>query len=57
MGWVILPLKILTQKRDYLCMLIMLTFCIAMATEVYFDRSLGGMLFGFFIPFLLSDTD
>jgi hypothetical protein len=32
----------------------MLTFAIAMTTENYFDRSLGGMLFGFFIPFLLT---
>ena len=32
---------------------IIATFAIAMVTEIYFDRSLGGMLFGFFIPFLL----
>ncbi|MEJ0102978.1 MAG: hypothetical protein WDO19_10645 [Bacteroidota bacterium] len=43
------------MDKDYLSLLIIITFAIAMITEVYFDRSLGGMLFGFFIPFLLID--
>lgn len=41
------------QRR--LSVLIILTFAIAWVTEIYFNRSLGGMLTGFFIPFLLAD--
>lgn len=54
-GWIILPLGVAWQHRDGLSILIILTFAIAMITENYFDRSLGGMLFGFFVPFLLSN--
>lgn len=54
-GWMILPVIKLYQQKDYLSLLIASTFFVAMFTEIYFDRSLGGMLFGFFIPFLLSD--
>lgn len=54
LSWFILPLRVAWEHRDGLSMLIMLTFAFAMITENYFDRSLGGMLFGFFIPFLLS---
>jgi O-antigen ligase len=55
LGWIILPLRAVVQQKDYLSMLIILAFTIAMLTEVYFDRSLGGMLVGFFIPLLLID--
>jgi O-antigen ligase len=54
-GWVILPLIYAKRYRDSLSLLIILTFAIAWITEIYFDRSLGGMLSGFFIPFLLTD--
>ena len=54
MGWLILPMKVAFSDGDFLSVLIILTFGIAMITEVYFDRSLGGMLVGFFIPFLLT---
>ncbi len=54
-GWVILPLIYARRNRDWLSTLIILTFAIAWVTEIYFDRSLGGMLTGFFIPFLLTD--
>lgn len=53
-SWLILPIRIFWKKREGLALLIILTFAIGMITDVYFDRSLGGMLFGFFIPFLLS---
>lgn len=53
-GWVILPLVFAKRHRDWLSVLIILTFAIAWITEIYFDRSLGGMLTGFFIPFLLA---
>ena len=55
MGWVILPLIYASRYQDGLSILIILTFAAAWITEIYFDRSLGGMLTGFFIPFLLAD--
>jgi O-antigen ligase len=54
-GWVILPIVYANRYKDRLSVLIILTFAIAWITEIYFDRSLGGMLTGFFIPFLLTD--
>jgi O-antigen ligase len=54
-GWLILPLIYARQHGDWLSTLIILTFASAWVTEIYFDRSLGGMLTGFFIPFLLTD--
>jgi O-antigen ligase len=53
-GWAILPMIRVIKGRDELGFLILTTFLIAMLTENYFDRSLGALLFGFFIPFLLS---
>lgn len=55
LGWVILPLLYARKYHDGLSALIILTFAAAWVTEIYFDRSLGGMLTGFFIPFLLTD--
>jgi O-antigen ligase len=54
MGWAILPLIRIVRFRDELGFIILITFLIAMLTENYFDRSLGAILFGFFVPFLLS---
>jgi O-antigen ligase len=54
-GWVILPLAYARRYGDWLSVVIVLTFASAWVTEIYFDRSLGGMLTGFFIPFLLTD--
>ena len=55
-GWFILPVYFFLKQKDYLAMLISITFACAMITEVYFDRSLGAILFGLFIPFLLSGS-
>lgn len=55
LGWIIYPLIYAKQFKDWLSMLMIITFAIAWTTEIYFDRSLGGMLTGFFIPFLLTD--
>jgi O-antigen ligase len=54
-GWLIIPLIYAKKDRDNLSILIILTFAFAWITEIYFDRSLGGMLTGFFIPLLLTD--
>ncbi|HEY2720897.1 MAG TPA: O-antigen ligase family protein [Chitinophagaceae bacterium] len=53
-GWVVLPIIYARRNKDNLALLVILTFAFAWITEIYFDRSLGGMLTGFFIPFLLS---
>jgi O-antigen ligase len=53
-GWVIFPAIHFFSNNDNLALLILVTFALAMITENYFDRSLGAMLFGFFISFLLS---
>jgi O-antigen ligase len=54
LGWMVLPMAAAWKMEDGLAILIMLTFAAAWVTEIYFDRNLGGMLTGFFIPFLLT---
>ena len=53
-GWIILPLMYAKQNGDWLIILMILTFAAAWVSEIYFDRSIGGMLTGFFISFLLT---
>lgn len=53
-GWLLLPIRQLIRQHDGLALLMILSIALAMITENYFDRSLGGMLVGFFIPFLLT---
>ncbi|MGZ8523043.1 MAG: O-antigen ligase family protein [Chitinophagaceae bacterium] len=53
-GWILLPFIQFIKNRDGLAFIILLTFSLAMLTENYFDRSIGAMLFGFFITFLLA---
>lgn len=53
-GWIVLPMAAAWKQNDGLAILIMLTFAAAWVTEIYFDRNLGSMLTGFFIPFLLT---
>jgi O-antigen ligase len=53
-GWFIFPFLQFIRTKDGLATIILLTFFVAMITENYFDRSLGAMVFAFFIPFLLS---
>ena len=56
-GWVIFPFVYAKRYKDWLSVCIILTFAVAWITEIYFDRSLGGMLTGFFVPFVLSDKN
>ncbi len=55
-GWIIFPLLLFIKNRDGIAILILVTFSSAMFTEVYFDRSIGGLLFSFFIPFLMASS-
>jgi O-antigen ligase len=54
-AWVLLPLWYAWRHHDGLAVLVIITFALAMVTEIYFDRSIGSLAIGFFIPFVLSD--
>ncbi|HEY0059445.1 MAG TPA: O-antigen ligase family protein [Flavisolibacter sp.] len=56
LGWIILPLYYSAQAKDWLSFLIICTVAVAMFTEIYFDRTIGGMIVGFLVPFLLTDN-
>lgn len=53
-GWVLLPVVYVLKKEDGLGFLMVLTIVSAMVTEIYFDRTIGSMICGFFIPFVLN---
>ncbi|QHL85954.1 hypothetical protein GU926_00240 [Nibribacter ruber] len=55
-SWIVLPLLRASQTHNALAILVILTFAAAWVTEVYFARSIGATLTGFFIPFLLLYT-
>ncbi|MEJ7914035.1 MAG: O-antigen ligase family protein [Chitinophagaceae bacterium] len=54
-AWLGLPLYYSARQRDWLAVLIISSIGVAIFTEVYFDRTVGGMIVGFFVPFLLTD--
>jgi O-antigen ligase len=56
-GWLFFPFITALRNRDGLTIIILITFAQAMVTENYFDRSIGAMLFGFFVTFLLAGID
>lgn len=56
-GWILLPFIQVIRSYDGLAFIILITFTFAMLTENYFDRSIGAMLFGFFVTFLLSSNN
>ena len=55
-AWIILPFFRITKNKDWLALLSLVTFIVAMLSENYFDRSYGTMLFTFFILFLLTSS-
>ena len=54
LGWIFILVAKLIRSKDFLGLAILMTLAAAMFTEVYFDRSLGGLLVGFFISFLMT---
>jgi O-antigen ligase len=54
-GWLLLPFLKMFKQADWLAIFIIATLAIAMVTEVYFDRTIGGWIVGFLAPFLLTD--
>ncbi|HZH94696.1 MAG TPA: O-antigen ligase family protein [Flavisolibacter sp.] len=57
LGWLVLPVYYAVKHKDWLVVIIVATVAFAMFTEVYFDRTFGGMLVGFLVPFLLTDIE
>lgn len=55
-AWLILPIFRFLKTRDGLALLIVITLAIAMITEDYFDRTLGGIYVSFFITFILAGS-
>jgi O-antigen ligase len=53
-AWIFLPFAVAWRNSDWLTLMILFSITISMITENYLDRVLGGMIVGFFIPFLLS---
>ncbi|MEJ8804467.1 O-antigen ligase family protein [Pontibacter sp. H249] len=51
--WLILPFVHALKHRNWLGVVFIFSLACAWVTEIYFDRSLGGMITGFFIPFIL----
>ena len=54
-AWVALPITSAFKDGDSLALIIMLTLALAWITEIYLSRSIGGIIGGFFVPFLLTD--
>ncbi|RIJ34027.1 O-antigen ligase family protein [Pontibacter oryzae] len=55
LAWVIFPLIEAVKYHDILALMMLITLALAWVTEIYFDRSVGGMISGFFVVFLLTD--
>lgn len=53
-GWLLLPLLQVIRTRDALGGFVILALAVAFISETYGDRSIGNVLMGFFIPFLIS---
>ncbi|AMM51852.1 hypothetical protein TH61_12615 [Rufibacter sp. DG15C] len=53
LSWIGLPILQALKSQNGLAVLVVLTFAAAWVSEVYFARSIGATLTGFFLPFLL----
>ncbi|WP_197088637.1 O-antigen ligase family protein [Rufibacter radiotolerans] len=57
LAWVLLPLGQAYRTGNALALVFLLTFYTAWITEVYFGKNFGTMLAGFFIPFVLLNSN
>jgi len=53
-GFLILPLMYCKSANDVLGTLVIINFMLSFITETYPDRSMGSVIFGFFISFIIS---
>ncbi|HTE27550.1 O-antigen ligase family protein [Flavitalea sp.] len=56
-GFIILPLKSCVRSRDLIGLLVIIDFILSFITETYPDRSMGCIIFSFFIAFIISTKD
>jgi O-antigen ligase len=56
-GFIILPLRSCVRTRDMIGILVIIDFMLSFITETYPDRSMGCIIFGFFIAFIISYKD
>jgi O-antigen ligase len=53
-GFLILPLIYCKNAKDVLGTMVIIDFMLSFITETYPDRSMGSVIFGFFIAFIIS---
>lgn len=53
-GFLIEPLRQCISNKDYFGLLVIAAFMLSFIPETYFDRSMGNMVFAFFISFIVS---
>jgi O-antigen ligase len=56
-GFLIFPLRSCVKARDLIGILVIIDFMLSFITETYPDRSMGCIIFGFFIAFIISYKD
>jgi O-antigen ligase len=54
-GWIILPLIAAWKNRNIWAVAIIFSFAMSFISETYFDRSIGNVLTGFFICFVIAN--
>ncbi len=57
LGYLVLPMVKALTFRDVIGSLILIDFALSFATETYPDRSMGCIIFGFFISFIIAYKD
>jgi O-antigen ligase len=54
LGFLLLPLVNCIRTNDYFGVFVILAFALSFVPETYFDRSMGNMIFSFFVSFIVS---
>jgi O-antigen ligase len=54
LGFLLIPLIKCIQTKDYFGVFVIAAFMLSFVPETYFDRSMGNMIFAFFISFIVS---
>ena len=55
-AWIIMPTMQAFKDKDWLALVFVFTLACVWITEIHFDRSLGGMVAGFFVPLMLLSS-
>ena len=54
LGFLLIPLFKCIKTKDFFGLLVIGAFMLSFIPETYFDRSMGNMMFAFFISFIVS---